>query len=61
MPDTAERMEAVCEPDLEAIAAVDLQKAKDIDIEAARMLNPDDRYNADGNTAGGTNSFIHKP
>ena len=52
MPDTAERMEAVCEPDLDAIAAVDLNTAKNVDAEAARMLDPNERYNADGNAVG---------
>lgn len=46
MPDSAERMEAVCEPDLEAIKDVDLQAVRNFDLEAARMLDPDQQYNA---------------
>ncbi len=49
MPNATPRMEAVCEPDLDALADVDLQKVKDVDGEAARMLDPDLRYNASGN------------
>ncbi|HEX7874040.1 MAG TPA: hypothetical protein VF475_14085 [Sphingobium sp.] len=49
LPDTAERMEAVCEPDLDALSATDLAKLKDVDDEAARMLDPEYRYNASGN------------
>lgn len=49
LPDTAERMEAVCEPDLDALAAVDLKKAQAFDVEAARMLDPALHYNAAGN------------
>jgi hypothetical protein len=49
MADSAERMEAVCEPDLDALAAADLNKVKDVDVEAARMLDPANRYNASGN------------
>ncbi|HEX7874047.1 MAG TPA: hypothetical protein VF475_14120 [Sphingobium sp.] len=45
MPDDTERMEAVCEVDLDALAAVDLKAIKDVDAEAARMLDPDLQYN----------------
>ncbi|MFT3906855.1 MAG: hypothetical protein QM718_11165 [Steroidobacteraceae bacterium] len=46
MPNTAERMEAVCEPDLDALKETDLQAIKDFDSEAARMLDPDEQYNS---------------
>jgi hypothetical protein len=46
MPDDAERMEAVCEVDLDALAHVDLKALKDVDPEAARMLDPAQQYNA---------------
>lgn len=49
LPDTAQRMEAVCEPDLDALASLDLNKLKDVDGEAARMLDPQYKYNASGN------------
>lgn len=46
MPNDAERMEAVCEVDLDALNKVDLQALKDVDAEAARMLDPAQQYNA---------------
>lgn len=49
LPDTAERMEAVCEPDLDALAAADLKALQHVDTEAARMLDPQLHYNASGN------------
>ncbi len=48
MPEDSERYEAVCEPDLEALKAVDFAAIKDFDGEAARMLNPDLAYNPGG-------------
>jgi hypothetical protein len=46
MPDDTERMEAVCEVDLDALAQVDLKAIKDVDSEAKRMLDPDLQYNS---------------
>lgn len=43
LPDTEERFEVWCEPDLDAFKALDLQKLKDVDPEVARMLDPDER------------------
>lgn len=43
MPDTEERFEVSCEPDLDAIKTLDFQALKDADPEVARMLNPDTR------------------
>lgn len=51
MADSEERMEAVCEPDLDALSHVDLKAIKDYDGEAARMLDPNDQYNAGGSEA----------
>lgn len=51
MPNDAERMEAVCEPDLDAISHVDLNAVKAYDGEAARMLDPQLQYNAAGSVA----------
>lgn len=45
MPADTERLEAVCEPDLEALATFDWAKYKDVDEEAARMADPALRYN----------------
>jgi hypothetical protein len=45
MPADTERLEAVCEPDLEALQSFDWAKYKDIDEEAARMADPSQRYN----------------
>jgi hypothetical protein len=42
-PDSEERMEVVCEPDLDAIKTLDLPALKDADPEVARLLNPDTR------------------
>ncbi len=49
LPDDTERLEAVCEPDLDALKALDLKSIKDIDPEAARLLDPSQHYNAFGN------------
>jgi hypothetical protein len=43
MPDTEERFEVSCEPDLDAIKTLDLPALKDADPEVARFLNPDTR------------------
>lgn len=48
MPPDSERMEAVCEVDLEALRNVDLNTIKDVDPEAARLLDPANGYNAAG-------------
>ena len=48
MPADTERLEAVCEPDLVALGQLDWNKFKDIDVEAARMADPDQRYNPQG-------------
>ena len=45
MPPDTERLEAVCEPDLEALGSFDWNKYKDVDEEAARMVDPALRYN----------------
>lgn len=39
-PDTEERFEVWCEPDLEAFKTLNLQELKDFDPEVARMLDP---------------------
>ena len=46
MPLGTERLEAVCEPDLLALKALDLPSLKDTDVEAARLLDPSLQYNA---------------
>ncbi len=43
MPDTEERFEVTCEPDLDAIKTLDLESLKDVDPDVARLLNPDTR------------------
>jgi hypothetical protein len=43
MPDTEERFEVSCEPDLEAVKTLDWQALKDADPEVARLLSPDTR------------------
>ena len=48
MPAGTERLEAVCEPDLEALRMTDLKAIKDIDPEAARLLDPKNGYNPGG-------------
>ena len=48
MPEDTERLEAVCEPDLEALKAIDLNAIKDIDDEAARLVDPNRAYNPGG-------------
>jgi hypothetical protein len=45
MPPDSERFEAVCEPDLEALKLVDLQKARLYDEEANRLVDPNLAYN----------------
>jgi hypothetical protein len=40
-PPTEERMEVVCDVDLEALKRTDLQALKDVDPEVARLLDPD--------------------
>jgi hypothetical protein len=40
MPDTEERFEVACEPDLDAIKALDMAAYRDADPEIARMLDP---------------------
>jgi len=45
MPPDTERLEAVCEPDLEALGSFDWNRYKDVDEEAARMVDPALRYN----------------
>jgi hypothetical protein len=47
LPD-AERMEAVCEPDLDALSLVDLEAIREVDGEAARMLDSRLSYNPGG-------------
>ena len=49
MPEDTERLEAVCEPDLDALKTLDLSSVKDTDPEAARLLDPSLHYNAFGN------------
>lgn len=51
LPDDTERMEAVCEVDLAAIAKTDLTKIQDVDIEARRMISEDHQYNSADHTA----------
>jgi hypothetical protein len=46
MPVDTERLEAVCEPDLIALKALDLESLKDTDVEANRLLDPSLQYNA---------------
>ena len=46
LPLGTERLEAVCEPDLLALKALDLQSLKETDVEAARLLDPALQYNA---------------
>ncbi len=48
MPADTERLEAVCEPDLEALQKLDWNAIKDVDEEAARMADPAQRYNPGG-------------
>lgn len=45
LPDDSERFEAVCEPDLPALQQTDLKERAPLDLEAARMLDPDKAYN----------------
>jgi hypothetical protein len=45
MPADSERFEAVCEPDLPALKETDLKARAPLDLEAARMLDPDSQYN----------------
>jgi hypothetical protein len=47
-PADTERLEAVCEPDLVALGQLDWNKFKDIDEEAARMADPAQRCNPEG-------------
>jgi hypothetical protein len=51
LPPDSERMEAVCEVDLEALKNIDLNSIKDVDPEAARLLDPVNGYNAAGTQA----------
>ena len=46
MPADTERLEAVCEPDLDALKVSDLAALKDMDPDAARLLDPTAQYNA---------------
>ena len=48
MPEDTERLEAVCEPDLEALQKLDWNAIKEVDEEAARMADPAQRYNPGG-------------
>jgi hypothetical protein len=43
MPDSEERFEVWCEPDLDAFKTLDLEKLKDFDPEVALMLDPETR------------------
>jgi hypothetical protein len=45
MPADAERLEAVCEPDLEALKITDLKALKGLDPDADRLLDPALQYN----------------
>ncbi len=45
MPADSERFEAVCEPDMDALKALNLKALAEIDTEAARMLDPTKQYN----------------
>jgi hypothetical protein len=45
MPVDSERYEAVCEPDLAALKETDLKARAGLDLEAARMLDPNSGYN----------------
>ena len=45
MPADSERLEAVCEPDLDALKATDLVALKGLDPDAARLLDPARSYN----------------
>ncbi|MDB5458939.1 MAG: hypothetical protein JWO72_680 [Caulobacteraceae bacterium] len=47
-PADTERLEAVCEPDLGALQALDWNAIKDVDEEAARIADPAQRYNPGG-------------
>jgi hypothetical protein len=51
LPAESERMEAVCEVDLEALKNLDLNSVKDVDPEAERLLDPAHGYNAAGTEA----------
>ena len=42
-PDTEERFEVACEPDLDALKTLDLNALKDADPEIARMVDPNTR------------------
>ena len=48
MPADTERLEAVCEADIDALNKLDLNAIKDVDSEAARLANPALRYNPGG-------------
>ena len=48
LPDDEERLEAVCEPDLEALSKLDINSLKGLDSEADRMSDPSQRYNPGG-------------
>jgi hypothetical protein len=48
MPAGTERLEAVCEPDLEALRMTDLKAIAGFDGEAARLLDPASGYNPGG-------------
>ncbi len=48
MPASSERLEAVCEPDLDALQKVDVDALKAFDVEAQRMTDPSQRYNPGG-------------
>jgi hypothetical protein len=43
MPDTEERFQVMCEPDLDALKTLDLEALKDADPEVARLLDPSTR------------------
>jgi hypothetical protein len=40
MPDTEERFQVMCEPDLDALKTLDLEALKDADPEVARLVDP---------------------
>jgi hypothetical protein len=40
MPDSEERFQVSCEPDLDALKTLDLEALKDADPEAARLVDP---------------------
>jgi hypothetical protein len=48
MPNDSERLEAVCELDLDAIQKLDINAIKAFDIEAQRTSDPSLRYNPGG-------------